>query len=106
MVSAMVGLIAAIAKKPMARKRAAIAAHAASSPPPCGEGSGVGVREDGAALERMTPLPPLPPLWGGGGGGALPRGWRCAQTHAPPPRPPPQGGRERESVRGSKKITS
>src|SRR5712671_1740286 len=39
------------------------------SPPPCGEGSGVGVRVGYAALNRTTPLPTLPHK---GGGSAMP----------------------------------
>ena len=44
---------------------------AACSPPPYGEGSGVGVGRSNAGLDAFT------------------------QPHAPPPFPPPQGGRER-----------
>jgi hypothetical protein len=43
---------------------------AACSPPPCGEGLGVGVGRSGASFDALR------------------------QPHAPPPHPPPQGGRE------------
>jgi glutamyl-Q tRNA(Asp) synthetase len=36
-----------------------------SSPPPCGEGSGVGVEPVGTAVPRRTPPPPHPPPQGG-----------------------------------------
>src|SRR6266849_2558370 len=85
-----------------------------SSPPPCGEGSGVGVGHFQCSTARPPtpslphkgggsprgyrsltnrPLPlPLPRLGGGGGPGALPFCGPCRKTRSPPPCPPPQAG--------------
>src|SRR5712671_689548 len=66
MVSASAGVTkAVIVEKTRAMKCEVMAARTESSPPLCGEGWGVGVHEEGAALRRTTPLPALPHKGGG-----------------------------------------
>src|SRR5712671_2645658 len=66
MVSASAGVTKRSEAKARTRRGTASFTRAESfSPPPCGEGSGVGVRVGCAALNRTTPLPALPHKGGG-----------------------------------------
>src|SRR5262249_57981343 len=63
------------------------------SPPPCGEGSGVGVEPSGTSVPKAPdPPPPPPPPKGGGAPGAPPPA--TPQTRAANPEPPPGMGLE------------